>query len=367
MAKKRKDGRYQLSFRYRGKKHFVYGRTKAEAETKKRELIRKLEDGIVRIEDPDLSTYYAIFSDFRRGKVSESTLRTQKIQFATCAMVTINRFPFGDMKLSEIKPSDCRKVQKELEGKLSTSSINDTMAHLAHVFRYAAIDGYITCNPCAGLDKVKRTEPLARETKHRALTQEETERLFRASSGNYYQNAIMLLIQTGIRCGELGALRYSDVDYKNNCIHINKTVTRNEDGSYIIGSSTKTKASKRDVPLTKTTAKIIKNQKEQNRIIFGNVVKMEDTLFRSPEGGILKDYSINRELTRLCENASIQRITAHALRATFATRFIEQRPYDYKILSELLGHSTTKLTLDLYTHVMDENKHTAMNGVVIEM
>ena len=59
--------------------------------------------------------------------------------------------------------------------------------------------------------------------------------------------------------------------------------------------------------------------------------------------------------------------TCHALRITFATRFIEQRPQDYKILSDIMGHKDISITLKLYTRVMKENKIAAMNGVNIKM
>ena len=65
--------------------------------------------------------------------------------------------------------------------------------------------------------------------------------------------------------------------------------------------------------------------------------------------------------------AGIEKFTCHAFRNTYATRFIEQRPQDYKILSEILGHKDISITLNLYTHVMTENKVNAMNDVLIKI
>ena len=75
---------------------------------------------------------------------------------------------------------------------------------------------------------------------------------------------------------------------------------------------------------------------------------------------------MNREIKRICLEAEIDKFTCHAFRNTFATRFIEQRPQDYKILSEIMGHSDIKETLNTYTHVMIDNKVKAMNSVSIE-
>ena len=78
-------------------------------------------------------------------------------------------------------------------------------------------------------------------------------------------------------------------------------------------------------------------------------------------------YQVNREIKRICKRIGIEKFTCHAFRATFATRFIEQRPQDYKVLSEILGHSNIKITLNLYTHVMKDRKIAAMNAVEIAM
>ena len=171
------------------------------------------------------------------------------------------------------------------------------------------------------------------------------------------------MIQTGIRVGEMGALNQFDVDSREMMLHINKTVTRDEVGAYSIGNTPKTDAGNRDIPLTQQALDSIRAQKALNRLVFGNVVF--DTIFRSAEGELIREYQVNREIKRICKRAGIEKFTCHAFRATFATRFIEQRPQDYKVLSEILGHSNIKITLNLYTHVMKDSKIEAMKGVVI--
>ena len=173
------------------------------------------------------------------------------------------------------------------------------------------------------------------------------------------------MIQTGMRVGELAALTHRDVDYKNSCIRITKTVTRDEIGAYIIGDMPKTEASYRDIPLNHVMTTIIKDQIRFNKQYFGP--SLEQKLFLDLEGEILREYAVNREIKRICKAAGIDLFTSHAFRATFATRFIEQRPEDYKILSEILGHASIKITLDLYTHVMEDSKQKAMQNIVISM
>lgn len=364
--KKREDGRLCRSFRYNGKRYYVYGHSDQElalAEFNKR---MQLEQAAEDRENPTLNDYYDRFTNFRRSKVKESTIRCQLFQFRNCADIVIDKTgrTLGEMRLQDIKPYDIQAVQAALEkSDRTTETVNNCMAHLGHVFNAAVKDETITRNPCKCIERVKRIEKPARETIHRALTIEEQQKFFNAAKGSYYENMFKLMIQTGIRVGEMAAISQFDINAKAMMLHINKTVTRDEIGAYSIGNTPKTDAGTRDIPLTDQVLKTIEAQKNLNKMVFGS--KTFDTLFRSSEGAILREYQVNREISRICKKSGIDKFTCHAFRATFATRFIEQRPQDYKVLSELLGHSNVKITLNLYTHVMKDSKIEAMKGVMI--
>jgi integrase len=172
------------------------------------------------------------------------------------------------------------------------------------------------------------------------------------------------MAKSGMRVGEVTALYRTDIDRKNGFIHIRRTIARDEAGAYIVGDDAKTKSGQRDIPLTDELYGIIKAQEALNNVIFG--MEASGLLFRGAEGQILREYSLNREIKRICVAADIEPFTCHAFRNTFATRFIEQRPQDYKILSEILGHKDVSITLNLYTHVMTENKVRAMNDISVK-
>lgn len=366
--KKRADGRMCKTFRYNGKKYFVYGSTAQEINDKLVQKMNDLQQGTIDHDNPTLNRYYERFTDHRRSKVKESTIRCQSFQFRNCADVVIDQTgkKLGEYNIQDIKPFDVQNVQKQLEQSgRTTETVNNCMAHLSHVFNAAVRDETITRNPCKCIERVKRTERPARETKHRALTEAETQAFFEQAKDSYYLNGFKLMIQTGIRVGELAAITPFDVDTKDMVLRINKTVTKDEIGAYIIGDTPKTDAGNREIPITEQITSIIKDQQQLNRIIFTD--RSQNVIFRSAEGALLREYMINREIKRICKKAGIEKFTCHAFRATFATRFIEQRPQDYKVLSEILGHSNTKITLDLYTHVMKDSKVKAMNSISIAM
>lgn len=370
MATKRSDGRYRRSFKYEGKRYYVYGKSKKEAAEKEIEKLKQLKEGEAERKNPTLNQYYTTFTNCRRGSVKEASIRCQSFMFNAAANIEIdgNKKTLGELRINDITPKDIQHVQMELANtERTTETVNNIMAHLKHVFNAAVKDETIVRNPCRCISNLKKKEIPARETIHRALNEEETQLFFRAARErkSYYYNVFSLMIQTGMRVGEVGALTPFDIDERNKYIYVRKTITRNEIGGYIIGDSAKTLSGVRDIPLSPSMLDTIREQKKLNNLLFKD--NLPKTIFPSLKGALLRDYSVDREIERICKQAGVERFSSHAFRATFATRFIEQRPEDFKILSEILGHSDVKITLNLYTHVMDARKRNAMSGLVIRL
>lgn len=368
MAQQNRNAKGYLvnTFRYEGKKVFVYGKTYAELAEKTILKKKELEEGKTEQVNPSMDSYYEYFTELRRKEQRESTLRAQKYQFRNIANVTMKSgLTFGEMRIKDITRRDIETARQILlkEGK-TPENLNICFAHLNHVFENAVIDETIIKNPCKGLKKLKReSEPIS-QTKHRALSEEATVNFLKASEErkSYYHNAFKLMLLTGIRIGELGALYITDID--SDFIHVRRSVTRDEAGVYYIGDEAKTTSGTRDIPLTPELKKIITDQRILNQSVFGD--GWSGLLFKSSEGEILREYTINREIKRICKTADIDYFTCHAFRVTFATRFIEQRPQDYKILSEIMGHKDISITLNLYTRVMNDKKIAAMNDLKIK-
>ena len=361
------NGYLRKSFTYDGKRIYIYGRTKDEIFENEKKKKEELKTGQQDRENPTLFKYYDYFTQIRRAELKESTLRGQRIQFNLLANTEIKKgFKFGNTRIKDITRRDIEQIRQTLlESGQTPEHLNICFAHLNHVLNNATIDETIIKNPCKALKPLKRAAEPINETKHRALTTEETIKFFAACKdrNSYYTHIFEMMLHSGLRVGEVSALYHTDID--NNYIYVNKTVTRNEIGGYIISETPKTEKGKRLIPLNADLKRIIEEQKRQNLDLFGLTFD-KTPLFRSFDGKLLREYTINREIERICKIANIDKFTCHAFRNTFATRFIEQRPQDFKILSEIMGHKDIKITLELYTHVMQENKINAMNEIKIK-
>lgn len=157
---------------------------------------------------------------------------------------------------------------------------------------------------------------------------------------------ILICLYTGLRIGELCALKWQDIDFVNALIHVNGTQSR-IDGELKI-TSPKSKASKRTIPIPDCLLQNLKNHKNNSEFILSNGTKAVD----------VRTY--RRRFKALLKEAGLPDIKFHAIRHTFASRALEVG-MDYKTLSEILGHASVSITMDLYVHALDEHKKNQMN------
>lgn len=164
---------------------------------------------------------------------------------------------------------------------------------------------------------------------------------------NHKNFGILLCIHTGLRIGELCALKWGDININTKILSINKTMIRTytkEDGSKLNITPPKTRSSIRNVPLNSWImqyATLLQGE-DDHYILTNKPSYIEPNKYRLYYNKILKDLELPH-------------LTFHALRHTFATRCIECG-CDYKSLSELLGHSNVSITMNIYVHPQMELK-----------
>lgn len=258
----------------------------------------------------------------------------------------------GDMLLKQIRPLHCQSVLNQMASSYSNSVIEQTRLVMRMMFDSAVENELLTKNPVT--KSVKCTS--GRKAKEmRALTIEEQKLFLETIKGTGNYNQYALLLQTGLRTGEMIGLRWADVDFKKRVLHIRRTMEfRQSTGEWITGEP-KTKNSIRDIPLTQEAVNILKRQKEKLISLNVDSSRFPDSVFLRKDGTPEKNTTYDSTLFYYCDKAGIRRFSMHVLRHTFATRCIESgmRP---KTLQMILGHSTIGVTMNLYVHVTDEEK-----------
>lgn len=172
---------------------------------------------------------------------------------------------------------------------------------------------------------------------------------------NNYKRQLLVELYTGLRMGEINALRPEDVDFNRRVVRVRRTVSLGEKSRPFINTTTKTYAGKREVPLSKDAEAVLREA----------IAEMKP----NPDGLIFYDHNnmhiittnqVNNFFRRICEKAKLEYNGQHALRHTFATRCIESH-VQAVVLKNWMGHTDIHITLDTYADVFESLNNNSIN------
>lgn len=172
-----------------------------------------------------------------------------------------------------------------------------------------------------------------------------------------------LALTTGMRPGELRALRWEDVDHVRGAVRVRRTMTRDEEDRAIVGSSTKT-GRERTVTLAPSAAHALKRWRREQAAMQLAAPRWDPGgyVFTGQRGQPLGATTWQKRHARLLAATGVAPITLHGLRHTFATVALERNIHP-KIVSEMLGHTTVEMTLNRYSHARIDLQAAAANAL----
>ncbi len=233
--------------------------------------------------------------------------------------------------------------RKDGKGGLSVSMTRDIIKALRAIAKFAQLE-YGLKNICDGI-----TVPKIKKPEAKTLSDGERRKLekYLLSNQNLTNICIMLCLYTGLRIGELCGLQWKDIDFRRGCLTVCKTVQRISlgNGKTVISIDTpKTDSSVRVVYIPLFIIEMLKKFRQKPDIfVLSNRIKPTEP------------RTLQHKFKRILNNCKIGDISFHALRHTYATMCVEKQ-FDIKTLSELLGHSDVKITLNTYVHSSEKLK-----------
>ena len=343
----------------------VYGKTRREVSEK---IIKKQNEvnsnTFIDKDDTTLKTLINLIIEeqFKANKITQVTYIRNK---ETANIIF--KMKIADMPIQKISISDINNDLSTIT-EYSNSVITKVFIMIKAGFDKAVLLNIIDSNVFYIKGAITKPKSLKTDKKVDSFTIEEQKLFIQELEKKYnkYTNIFYIAIFTGMRIGEILALEKNNIDFNNNIIHIQHTLTKDKNDKVIRGETTKTYSGTRDIPLNELVYKYIKQSYEntKNELLFTNNNKLIST------------STINSHMKRICKNANIRtcivkkkkhkedekavnlkssNVNTHMLRHTYATRCIEGG-MTAVVLSKLLGHKDVQTTLNTYTSVFNQFK-----------
>ena len=270
----------------------------------------------------------------------------------------------GTIKLKELTPRTLQIFYnyKQEQENLSPKTISNLNMCLHKALAQAQSEGLILSNPSGSVSLPPLIKPHIE-----VLTREQQARLVQASYQFRYGVFVRMTLVTGLRLGEVVGLRWCDIDFYTNMLHVNQTLNRlqrydDDEADSKTEIVTQTPKSQNSIPMLPELVMDLQNWRTvqmQDAAALGTAY-FDSGLIATQENGLYVEPRLMREYyQKMLATANLPNYNFHALRHTFATRAMEQG-MDAKTLSILLGHYSVGFTLDTYAHVLTDQKWTAM-------
>jgi len=368
---KRKDGtwtgRIDIGIQSNGKRKMkaVYGKTEAEVKRK----LKEVRDAITRGEfkqDIKAVTVKSYMNNWLQNyKKHEIKPSTYDIIEATCNNLIYPRI--GDFQFSAVKSSDIQNMINDLTDRgYSYSTIRKVYNYTKAAYTFACERKEISEIPFVRISLPKN---IKKDVSDIVFFNEDEIKLIKEHALTKFPNsdayvfrygyAILLLLYTGLRCGELLGLKWENVDFENKTIKIKNNLkqVKNRDDSIdqkyiVIEQTVKTKSSQRTVPLSDMAIEALR--------YYEKMKTDSPYVLSTKQGKPVSARNLDRAFRNILERAGIdKRAGVHSLRHTFASLLFKKK-VDVKTVSEVLGHYDVSITYNIYIHIIDEQKTKAI-------
>ena len=356
----RKDGRWvaELDLGWEGgkrKRKAVYGRTRREVQEKLGQAQHARRQGLtLPAERQQVGPFLERWlEDVAKPSVRPSTYVRYR------ELITLHAIPvLGRRRLAKLAPQDLQALYRM---KLAEGLAPQTVVHLHRVlhaaFKQAMRWDLVARNVCELVDppKVERREV-------KPLNLDQTVRLLEVVERDPLEALYVLAITTGMRQGEMLALRWTDLDLERATLRAQRNIRRVRGMGYVEGD-TKSARGRRGLPLAPVAVAALQRHRTRQaeaRLRAGPAWEDRDLIFCNDLGGRFNATTLSYRFRKLIERNELPPVRFHDLRHGFASLMLNELGEHGKVVQELLGHSTIGLTLDTYSHLMPSLRRDAV-------
>ena len=374
------DSRYIYKYYLYGKPHYIYDKDLTNLKVK----IDKQKLDVASGRNTDLASmslnewYPQYITIFKEDKVKPASLLNLKNYYEWY----VEPYAIGRMPMRELKRTHFVAHFRELvdKKKLAHGTLRSLASMLYNCLQQVVYDGGLFVNPASEIMKDVAAKP--KEARD-ALTEEQEKLLLdflkiEGTFQNVYLPMVGILLGTGMRFGECDALTWDDVDLEKSIVHVSKTLNyrcKNTNKHEYFITSPKTPNAVRDIPLSDDLVRLFKMQKQyQKDMRIRQDIKIDgysQFVFTSKLGNPFTHEGFVATMKRIVKHANEwekeraekedrepvelpAKLTPHIFRHTFATHLVLNE-VPYEIAKVIMGHSSVKTTIDIYSHIRNDN------------
>ncbi len=354
--RKRTDGRWEGRYksfddeRHKTVYRSVYGKSYEEVKEKQAQL--RLGISIVPADGKaGTNLIFAQIAEQWLTEISDKRKYSTRVKYETVYRTHLAE-AVGNCQISADGISE---IQAKISDHLSKAELSESMRKSVYCVANQTLN-FANRNYSSAVPLLEKPQTKYRKNPISALSRTEQARLvtYLYGESDKFQVAVLLCLYAGLRLGELCALKWSDLDFRDRTLTVNRTLQRiavkgHASRTILLETAPKSESSRRVIPLAKETTELLQQLKKDMPYVFGGEKPLEPRTMQYRFKKILQESGIgNRKF--------------HILRHTFATNCVENG-MDIKSLSEILGHSDVKITLNRYVHPTMDSKRKQMDSL----
>ena len=369
MTKRKRRGQGEGSIYYRedekrwvasfigedGKRRYRSGKTRKEAYEKFQQALQEQKQGkLITGTHQTLRQYLEYWLD---AVCKPPALRISSYEKYRKLINTYILPALGHIPLQKLTPQHVQALyRKKGDDGLSSKMINSIHGVLHKALGNAVRWNLVSRNICDLVSPPRIVKPTIE-----SLTMEQAHKLLEAVRGHRLEVLLIVALTTGIRRGELLALRWSEVDLEEQRIQVRRTVDYITRYGYV-ETEPKTAAGKRLIALPYFVANILKQHRLQQleaKLKVGRAWEDRDLVFTDLHGGYFNPRYLGKLFDKVLAETGLPHMRFHDLRHSAATLLLSMGVH-LKVVQEILGHSTITMTADIYSHVLPSMQEDAM-------